>query len=139
PTSKPAARTTPTRSEPALGAPTTCSTWRGSCATTRYRRSGTHWRRWAATSCTSAEPGQPERSSGSLRYPGGLERGLEVHVHADPPDQAVFDLIQRRESVLEHDAAAPTAAALNGRHADLVPEVDDLVKLLGVVIPGGGP
>ena len=62
----------PTRSGPARGARTTCSTWRGSCGTTRSRRSGTLSRRWAETPCT---PGSDVKSPGAppqyaLRSPG---------------------------------------------------------------------
>ena len=56
-TSTPAGPSTPTPSGPAPGAPTTCCTWRGSCATTRSRRSATRWRSTAATRCTAAERG----------------------------------------------------------------------------------
>ena len=63
---------TPTRSGPARGCGTTCSTWPGSCGRTRSRRSGTRSRRWAETPCTPGSDVKPPSAPPqyALRSPG---------------------------------------------------------------------
>src|SRR5262245_60423678 len=50
-----------------------------------------------------------------------------------------MDLIEPGESLLQLRSAALAAAALRRRQADLVAEIDDLVDLLRVVVPGRDP
>ena len=113
----------PTPSGPVRGAPTTCSAWRASCATTRSRRSGTPSTRSAATHprrvgaaggcCARATLSPGPGSASASRAPTGSPQPEQRSSRTGSPAQPAMADLERR-AVLGHVAVAP----LPQRHQD---------------------